>query len=139
MKTSSFSRELIKDSLLFGGMLAILLVLWHFVGVPGASAALIDASDNPENISAATGGEGSFRTLARVIINFFLYFLGFIATAMIIYGGVLYVTSGGQDEQTGKAKKILIYAIVGIVIILLSFAIVNTVILGAGTGDEAVT
>ena len=139
MKTTSFSRELLRDSLIFGGMLAILLVLWHFVGVPGAEAALIDTSDNPENISAATGGEGSFRTLARTIVNFFLYFLGFVATVMIIYGGILYVTSGGQDEQTGKAKKILMYAIIGIVIILLSFAIVNTVILGAGMGDESVT
>ncbi len=139
MKTTSFNRELLRDVLIFGGILAALVVLWNFVGIPGAHAALIDPTDSPTNIQEATGGEGSFRTLARTIINFFLYFLGFLATAMIIYGGILYVTSGGQDEQTGKAKKILMYAIVGIIIILLSFAIVNTVISGAGTGDEAAT
>ncbi len=139
MKTTSFNRELLRDILIFGGILTVLVVLWNFVGVPGAEAALIDATDSPSNIQEATGGEGSFRTLARTIINFFLYFLGFVATAMIIYGGILYVTSGGQDEQTGKAKKILMYAIIGIIIILLSFAIVNTVISGAGTGDEAAT
>ena len=58
---------------------------------------------------------------------------------MIIYGGILYVTSAGNDENVQKAKKILMYAIVGIVVILLSFAIVNTVIGGAGTGDVSST
>jgi len=139
MKMTSFSRELAKDVLIFGGVLTALVVLWNLVGVPDVSAALIDTTDNPDNISAATGGEGSFRTLARTIINWFLGFLGFIAVAMIIYGGFLYVTSAGNEDSTGKAKKILIYAVVGIIIILLSFAIVNTVISGAGTGDETVT
>src|SRR3989339_791554 len=111
MKTTSFNRELLKDILVFGGILTVLVVLWNFVGVPGAHAALIDISDNP----------------------------GKIAAAMVIYGGILYVTSAGEEEKTGKAKKILMYAIIGIVIIFLSFAIVNTVISGAGTGDETVS
>jgi len=136
MKTTSFNRELLKDILIFGGILTVLVVLWNFVGVPGAHAALIDSSDNPANVSAATGGATSARALAQTILNWFLGFLGFIAVAMVIYGGVLYVTSAGEDEKTGKAKKILLYAIIGIIIIFLSFAIVNTVIGGAGTGDE---
>lgn len=139
MKTTSFNRELIKDILVFGGILTVLVVLWNFVGVPDVHAALIDSSDNPGNISAATGGATSAKGLAMTILNWFLGFLGFIAVAMVIYGGILYVTSAGEEEKTGKAKKILLYAIIGIVIIFLSFAIVNTVLTGAGTGDETVT
>jgi hypothetical protein len=54
---------------------------------------------------------------------------------MVIYGGFLYVGSGGNEESTGKAKKILIYAAIGIIIILVSFALVNT-LLGAAAGGQ---
>ena len=136
------SRTLVRDgAIALGVMVLSVLALYAFnlLGIDPALAQLIDPTDSPDNITQATGGEGSFRALARTIVNFFLYFLGFIATVMIIYGGVLYVTSAGNDENVQKAKKILMYAITGIIIILLSFAIVNTVIGGAGTGDISAT
>lgn len=139
MVSLSISRLKLKQAGIFLGLLAIALIAYNYFGLDLANAQLISSEDSPENITAATGGEGSFRTLARTIVNFFLYFLGFIATLMIIYGGILYVTSAGNDENVGKAKKILMYAVVGIVVILLSFAIVNTVIGGAGTGDISAT
>ena len=132
---SSLTKTTVKQGAIVFGLMAFGLIALHFFSVDIAQAQLVSTEDVPQNIADATGGEGSFRTLARTIVNFFLYFLGFVATLMIIYGGVLYVTSGGNDESTGKAKKILMYAIVGIVIILLSYAIVNTVI-GAGVGDQ---
>ena|SRR3989338_4971925 len=135
----SSSRALIRDGAIAFSLMALALLALSFFGVDPVHAQLISDFDSPDNISQATGGEGSFRTLARTIVNFFLYFLGFLATIMIIYGGVLYVTSAGNDENVGKAKKILLYAIVGIIVILLSFAIVNTIIGGAGTGDISAT
>ena len=98
--------------------------------------AMISDADNPANISAATGGEGSFRALARTIVDFFLYFLGLVSTIMIIYGGFLYITARGEEEQAQKGQKILTYAIIGIIVILISFALVNTIIGGAGTATE---
>jgi hypothetical protein len=98
-------------------------------GVDLAFAQLIDPSDSPSNIQGATGSEGSFRTILRTIINFVLYFLGLVATIMVIYGGFLYITSQGED--TDKAKKVLMYAAIGIVIILISFALVNTLLTAA--------
>ncbi len=139
MNSIAITRSTLKQVGVFLGLLAIALLAYNYFGVDLANAQLISSSDSPENITSATGGEGSFRTLARTIVNFFLYFLGFLATVMIIYGGILYVTSAGNDENVQKAKKILMYAIVGIVVILLSFAIVNTVIGGAGTGDVSST
>jgi hypothetical protein len=94
-----------------------------------AHAQLIDIADNPANISTATAGEGSFRSIARTIVNFILYFLGLIATVMVIYGGFLYITSGGDDTE--KAKKVLMYAAIGIVVVLISFALVNTLLTAA--------
>lgn len=109
------------------GALALTSVL------PVASAAILGTGDNPAEVSAATGGETSLRQLVLRIVNYFLTFLGIVAVIMVIYGGVTYVTAGGADEAVGKAKKIIMYALIGIIIVLLSFALVNT-ILGAGTG-----
>jgi hypothetical protein len=136
--TLSVRRETLKEAAIVLGLMSAGLVLFNVLGIDMAQAQLISPEDSPDNITTATGGEGSFRNLAKTIVNFFLYFLGFIATIMIIYGGILYVTSAGNDENVGKAKKILLYAIVGIIVILLSFAIVNTV-LTAGTGSSATT
>ena len=136
--TLSVRRETLKEAAIVLGLASVGLTLFHFFGIDMAHAQLISPEDSPDNITTATGGEGSFRNLAKTIVNFFLYFLGFIATVMIIYGGVLYVTSAGNDENVGKAKNILLYAVIGIVVILLSFAIVNT-ILTAGTGSSATT
>lgn len=94
---------------------------------------LIKDTDNLNTISTATGGEGSFRVMIKRIVDFILLFLGLIAVVMVIYGGFLYVTSAGNEEAVGKGKKILIYAAIGIVIILISFALVNTLL---GVGEE---
>lgn len=95
----------------------------------------LNTTDNPGKVSAATGGQTSFRALLLVIVDYFLGFLGLIAVLMIIYGGVQMVTSQGNPEAVNKGKKIITYAGIGIVIILLSFAIVST-ILGAGAGTQ---
>lgn len=98
---------------------------------------LIAPTDNLTTIAGATGGEGSFRAIIKRIVDYILLFLGLIAVIMIIYGGFLYVTSAGNEENVAKGKKILIYAAVGIVIILISFALVNTLLGAAATTREA--
>ncbi len=116
-------------------LLGLLLVLGLF-SFDIALAELINTGDNPENIVLATPAwGGSARTAIKVVVNYFLFFLGLIATIMVIYGGFLYITSGGDDAGAEKGKKILIYSAIGIIIILVSYALVNTII-GAGTGSE---
>ncbi|MFA4891364.1 MAG: hypothetical protein WC604_03365 [Candidatus Gracilibacteria bacterium] len=128
MKTS----KIIKQVLIVLGLMTGAIALLSFI--PVASAALITPGDVPGEIAAATGGEGSIRALALKIVNYFLTFLGIIAVMMIIYGGVTYVTAAGKQESIDNAKKIILYSLVGIIIILLSFAIVNTVLGSAGAG-----
>ncbi len=124
----------LREVAIFAALLSLALFASTFFAHTGfAATSLIDPSDNPDAIAGATGGESDAKTLIQTILNFALSFLGFVATIMVIYGGVLYVTSAGNDTEVEKAKKILLYAVVGIVLILLSFAIVNTV-LGAATG-----
>jgi len=133
--TKTALKKGLKQGLFILGLTSVLLVVFSaFGGV--ASAQLIQQGDVPSSISAATGGEGSFRALILNIVNFFLLFLGLIAVIMIIYGGITYVTAAGNQEKIESAKKIILYAIVGIIIVLISFALVRTVISGAGQGAE---
>lgn len=77
------------------------------------------------------------RVLTMRIINFALSFLGLVAFVLILYAGFTWMTAGGNDEKIGTAKKILISAIIGLTIIMVSYAITNYVIraLCATTGS----
>lgn len=109
--------------------------VFMFSTVP-AMAQLISPTDQPGRLAEATGGQGSFRDLLLTFLNFFLGFLGIVAVIMVIYGGILYVTAAGEQENIDKGKKIIMYAVVGIVIILLAFALVNTLLSGLGAGAD---
>ena len=88
----------------------------------------------PGEIVAATGGEESLIDLVRVILNYFLGFLGILCLAIIIYGGFMYVTAGINEAGAETGKKVLMYAAIGIIVILLSFVIVNTLLQAATPG-----
>ncbi len=61
------------------------------------------------------------------IINIALTVAGLIAVLFLIIGGFRYITSAGNEETAESAKKIIINAIIGIVIIILSFVIVRVI------------
>ena len=70
------------------------------------------------------GDTGAFKQVTNTI----LYIVGIIAVIMLIIGGIRYVTSGGDSKKVTDAKNTVLYAIIGLVISFLAFAIVNFVI-----------
>ena len=69
------------------------------------------------------------------VIRYLLGFLGVVAVVILIYGGFLWMTARGNEEQVKKAKKTIINGLIGLIIIMLSFIIVQFVIgplIGAG-------
>lgn len=64
----------------------------------------------------------------KIIVNTLLYVLGAVAVLVIIVAGIMYVVSGGEAASVKKAKDMILYAIVGIVVALLAYAIVNYVL-----------
>ncbi len=58
------------------------------------------------------------------VVTALLMFAGAVALFLIIYSGIKLVTSGGDPKQVEAARKIMTYAIIGTVVVLLSFAIV---------------
>lgn len=62
------------------------------------------------------------------IINAVIGVLGIVAVIVIIIGGVQYMTSSGDAGKVKKAKDTILYGIIGLVVCVLAFAIVNFVI-----------
>lgn len=86
------------------------------------------------NIPAELLGSGGVVT---TIINTLLFVVGFLSVVMLIIGGIRYVISGGNSAAVTAAKNTILYAIVGLIIALFAYAIINFVIgslSGGGTG-----
>lgn len=62
------------------------------------------------------------------IISVFLSFLGIIFLCLIIYAGFIWMTSAGNDQKVLYAKKILQNAIIGLIIVLSSYAFTSFVL-----------
>lgn len=75
--------------------------------------------------ATATGlATTDIRTLVGRIIRYFLGLLGIIAVALMMYAGFIWMTAAGSAEKIDKAKKIMINAVIGLVIIMSAYAIV---------------
>ena len=81
----------------------------------GAEAARCDGC--PSNLFGETG---IFRQITSTIL--------YIAVIMLIWGGIRYVVSGGDAKKVTDAKNTVLYAIIGLIVAFLAFAIVNFVV-----------
>lgn len=70
------------------------------------------------------GPEGVFSK----ITNAALFVIGAVSVLMLIYGGIRYTISGGDSKAVTDAKNTILYAIIGIIVALLAYAIVNFVL-----------
>ncbi|NBS68186.1 hypothetical protein EBT31_04635 [bacterium] len=103
---------------------------------PFASAVPALATGNDLDLDASLGEVGSatglsdndLTTTIGTLINIGLSLLGIVFLFLTLYAGWLWMTAAGDSKQTGKAKDILITAVVGLVILLSAYAISNFVI-----------
>ena len=76
------------------------------------------------------GQTGIFRTITNVL----LFILGAVSVIMIIIGGLRYVISGGNSTAVTAAKNTILYAIVGVIVALLAYAVINFVLVSFAGG-----
>jgi len=108
------------------------LVLAALILTPVMALTVIDA---PSSAAFSTWGAKcspsnvptDIRQAIMNVTNWILGFVSIIATLIVIYGGVLYLTAAGNEESVEKAKKTMSYGIIGIVICGLAYAIVIVV------------
>lgn len=149
-----------KNNLLKKMIVSLMMVFAVFGSVPMATAGITDTlgsvvdklfvTDTGTGIVSLTDFKGglsapsaegydpkltevtSAREFVVKIIKFALSFLGLIAVIISIYGGVRILTSAGEADGVEKGRKAITYAVIGIIVIMSSYAIVNTVLQAPG-------
>lgn len=120
------------------GALAVMSVLGVGLGAGSAMAAVScpKGSALGEGASANTYAECNIDTTGQpelwktvqTILNVIVGCIGIVAVAVIILGGVTFVTSQGDAAKVTKAKNTIIYGVVGLIIAILAFSIVNFIL-----------
>lgn len=75
------------------------------------------------------------RKIIGNLIQAILSIIGSIALLMFIYGGVIWITSMGNDKLVQKGKQILVWTVVGLAVIAGAYTLTNAVISGLTTGQ----
>lgn len=115
-------------------MVSVLALGVSFISSDITLAAPIDQIQG--GIGATTDDQGTtdLNNVFKDVVNILLYVIGAISVVMLIFGGIRYTVSGGNSTQVTAAKNTIMYAIIGLVIAFLAYAIINWV-LGALTGQ----
>lgn len=80
-----------------------------------------------EDIGLPKPSEGS---VISGILSTVYFWAGVITVGLVIYGGFMYVISNGDSSKVKKAKDTIVYAIIGLIVVLLAFAITSIVVKG---------
>ncbi|MEK7183737.1 MAG: IPT/TIG domain-containing protein [Patescibacteria group bacterium] len=110
--------------------LALVLTLGVGVGAPEVLAQTTNvAVEGLDTVGTATGlGSQDPTIIVAKIIRAGLGFLGIIAIIILMYGGFLWMTAGGSEEKVSRAKRLIINATIGLIIILASVSITQFVL-----------
>jgi len=99
--------------------------------IGGSDACDPAKNPNPPDVCKdldVTDGKAAVSSTVQNVIDILFYVIGVIAVIMIIVGGIKYVTSNGDSSALTSAKNTILYAIVGLVVALLSYGIVKFVL-----------
>lgn len=116
-----------------------IFLLFFFFALP--AFAQVDTGLNP--LTATGLGTADIRVTIANGIRIFLGLLGIIAIAIILAGGLLWMTAGGNEEKVQKAKTLLLQAVIGLGIVLAAFTIttfiLNRILDATGASGGTVT
>lgn len=99
----------------------------------GGASVQKSIQDNLEGVGANAGyktgtGEAGLPAIIGKIINVFLSILGVLFVILMIYGGYSWMTSYGNEQKVTKAKTLITDAIIGLIIILVAYALANFIV-----------
>lgn len=106
-------------------------VLIGVVALTPSTIVSADAKSEIRNGFNQVGGATETTTIEvriKNIVNIFLYIIGVLSVIMIIVGGLRYTTSAGDSSRIKAAKDTIMYAVIGLAVALVAYAIVNFVL-----------
>ena len=80
---------------------------------------------------------GTLEALYTRITYFLTWGMSIVAILVLIYGGMLYITAGGEAEKAEKGKKAIIGAVIGIIVIMVSYTVYNVSIGALNSSQSA--
>ena len=78
--------------------------------------------------SLGPAGKLTFTGFVTSVIDILLWIVGILAVLFIIIGGIRYILSSGNEEAAEAAKKMIIHAVLGVVIVILSFVMIRIIV-----------
>lgn len=111
-------------------MAATIAIMGIGFAVPAFAACNTAAECINEGVKSTgtTGGKTSIGDIVKTVVNILLYIIGAAAVIMIVIGGIRYVVSQGDSNAISSAKNTILYAVIGLAVALMAYAIVNWVI-----------
>lgn len=94
------------------------ILLGFFISLPLSSFALGDGSDKDGFISNPLKGNGNLFAFINSVIDAAIQLGAIVAVVAIVYAGFLFVTAQGDEKKIETAKKVLLYTVIGIAILL---------------------
>ncbi len=85
-------------------------------------------TDCPEYAGTEIADTADLTSIVHTIINIIIGIVGFVAVVVMILGGISFITSQGDTTKVTKARNTILYGVVGLIVALLAFAIVNFVL-----------
>lgn len=103
----------------------LVVVAMSMFALPVLVSAQEDVQSIDLDLIASTAGieQGNLNSIIGGILNVAMGFLGVIAVLIILYGGFIWMTAGGEQDKVDKAKKMIYAGIIGLVIIFAAYAI----------------
>lgn len=86
------------------------------------------SSGMPNAVDSSRVGTSKMKELVTSIAEKVIAFWALFAIGAIVFSGIQYTTSFGDDEKTKKAKTTAIYALTGLVLLLVAFSLVNIIV-----------
>jgi len=113
----------------FGLVLAPASVGANVIEDNGASA-IEDTCADPLNADSiiCKNKDDDIKGVIGAVVNALLFLLGIAAVIVIILGGITYTVSAGNEASIKRAKDMILYAVIGLVIAFSAYAIVNWVL-----------
>lgn len=100
-----------------------------------AQSAYPNWADRGKGNAASAGLEdASIYSIINATLSWLLGILGFIAVIGFVISGILYLTAAGNETQIEKAKSAMTYSIVGVIVALMGYVIIQAVELWLGAG-----
>lgn len=94
---------------------------------PGTNNEWQPSLDQCSNLSGGNN-QNNLMSTVNTIINVIIGVVGFVAVVMMIMGGISFITSQGDSAKVTKARNTILYGVVGLIVAILAFAIVNFVL-----------